>query len=137
MLAVGEKLADLPDDHANHQARWKIIDLVHFTTNDIRYLLTPAFEPHLRRLIEEGSPDVSWIASDLAKRGLVAPLLYPAAVAADRRNRFESEHRDQRTCVTHRLVAGMVEAIDRSRSATTDSDVCSLFTRVPRSKRFS
>lgn len=100
VMAVGGKLAGLPDDHAKHDARMRIIELVHFSTNDIRYLLTPAFEPHLRRLIEDGSPDVSWIASDLARRGLVASLLYPTAVAADRRNRFETEHREQRACVT-------------------------------------
>ena len=100
VMAVGEKLLGLPDDHANHGPRWKIIDLVHFTTNDIRYLVTPAFEPHLRRLIEDGNPDVSWVASDLAKRGLVESLLYPAAVAATRRNRRESEHKDQHARVT-------------------------------------
>jgi hypothetical protein len=100
VMAVGEKLIGLPDDQANHHARWRIIDLVHFTTSDIRYLLTPAFEPHLRRLIEDGSRDVSWIASDLAKRGLVASLLYPAAVAASRRNRTEPEYRNPRVSVT-------------------------------------
>jgi hypothetical protein len=106
VMAVGGKLTGLPDDQANHDARRRIIDLVHFTTRDIRYLLTSAFEPHLRRLIEDASQDVSWIASDLAQRGLVASLLYPAAVAANRRHRTESEHRDQRVCVSTDLWLG-------------------------------
>ncbi|MCO6457037.1 MAG: hypothetical protein J5I93_17205 [Pirellulaceae bacterium] len=49
--AVGGRLAPLPNDGANHDARDKVIGLVHFTVYDIRYLLTPAFEPHVQRLI--------------------------------------------------------------------------------------
>jgi hypothetical protein len=106
VMAVGAKLVGLPDDAANHQARWRIINLVNFTTDDICYLLNPTFQPHLERLIEDSSSDISWIASDLAKCGMVASLFYPAAVAADRRNRIESERRDQRSCITPDLWLG-------------------------------
>jgi hypothetical protein len=100
VMVVGERLAPLPNDHANNDARNKLIELVHFPVYDVRYLITPAFEPHLQQLIEDGNPDVSWIASDLAKRGLVVSLLYPTAVAAANRNsRIESDRRDQRSCV--------------------------------------
>ena len=100
VLAVGEQLALLPNGQANHDARNKLIELVHFPVYDVRYLLTPAFDPHLKRLIEEGSPNVSWSVSDLAKRGLVVSLLYPAAVAAaNRKGWIESGQENQRTCV--------------------------------------
>ena len=85
VIAVGVRLSGIPNDHANNLARHRIIGSVHHTKYDIRYLMTPAFEPHLKRLIESDVSDVSWIASDLAKRGLVSQLLYHAAVAADRR----------------------------------------------------
>ena len=77
VMAVGATLARFPDDHANHDARTKIRHSASFSTHDVSYLVTPAFEPHLERLIEDCSPDVSWLASDLAKRGFVTSLLYP------------------------------------------------------------
>jgi len=98
--AVGEQLALLSSDQSNHDARNNLSELVYFPVYDVRYLLTPAFDPHLKRLIEEASPHVSWSASDLAKRGLVESLLYPAAVAAaNRKSWIESGQEDQRTCV--------------------------------------
>ncbi|MGE3819999.1 MAG: hypothetical protein AB7I30_11215, partial [Isosphaeraceae bacterium] len=99
VMAVGERLSGIPNDHDNNLARHRIIDTVHHTKYDIRYLMTQAFEPNLKRLIESDNSDVSWIASDLAKRGLVAQLLYPAAVAADRRGGFEPDRDEQRACV--------------------------------------
>ena len=100
VMAVGERLAPLPNDRANHEARNKLIGLVHFPVYDVRYLLTPTFEPHLRRLIEDGNADVSWIAIDLAKRAHAVSLLYPAAVAAAKRGAsFELDQGEQRTCV--------------------------------------
>jgi hypothetical protein len=98
--AVGERLAPLPDDHANHDARMRLLDLVHFPVYDVRYLLTPAFQPYLQRLIEDANPDVSWIAIDLAKRAHAASLLYPAAVVTAKRGAwFELDRGEQRACV--------------------------------------
>jgi hypothetical protein len=99
VTALGERLAGIPDDCANHDTRHRLIDSASFTTSDVTYLMTPAFQPHLKGLIEGGSPDVSWIASDLVRRGFVTPLLYPAAVAAERSGRLESESRVERSCI--------------------------------------
>lgn len=99
--AVGEQLAKLPNDDANNDARNELISLVHFLGDDVRYLLTPAFEPHLRQLIEDSNPDISWIAIDLAKRAQVASLLYPAAVATAKQRRwFDMDRGEQRNCVS-------------------------------------
>lgn len=98
--AVGDRLAPLPNDSANHEARNKFIRLVHFPVYDVRYLLTPAFEPHVQQLIEDANPDVSWIAIDLAKRAHAASLLYPAAVATAKRGAwFDLDQGEQRDYV--------------------------------------
>ena len=99
VLVIGERLAPLPNDHANNDARHKLIGLVHFTGYDMRYLLTSAFEPHLQRLIEDSNPDVSWIASDLAKCAQAPSMLYSAAVAAAKRNGWFELEGEERGCV--------------------------------------
>jgi hypothetical protein len=100
VLAVGERIARLTNDQVNHEARNELISTVIFPVYDVRYLLTPAFEPYLQRLIEDESPDVSWIATDLVRRGFVASLLYPAAVAAaNRKGWSEMDRGAQRICV--------------------------------------
>ena len=99
--AVGERLAILANDDTNNDARNSLIELVHFPAYDIRYLLTPVFEPHLLRLIEHSDSDVSWIASDLAKRAQAVSLFYPAAVvAAHRQGYFGFDQGEQRGSVT-------------------------------------
>lgn len=100
VLAVGERLASRPNDQAHHDARNKLIWPVYFISGDIRYLLTPAFEPYLRQLVENNNREVSWIASHLAKRGHVAALLYPMALAAAQRNAWiEFDRGEERSCV--------------------------------------
>ena len=105
VMAVGQLLAALPNNVANNAARSNLIDLVQFPTDDVHYLLTPSFEPHLQRLVEQANPDVSWIATDLVERGLMSSLLYSAAVAAVNRNsRSESTQEGRRRrCVTAEL----------------------------------
>lgn len=101
VLAVGERLAPLPDDSANHDARLRFIDSVHFPVYDVRYLLTSSFEPHLRRLIEHSNRDVSWIAIDLAERAHVPSLLYSAAIVTAQRERwFDLDRGERRSCVS-------------------------------------
>lgn len=97
---VGAHLSAMSGDLAYHDVRNRLINTVHNTTYDIRYLLTPAFEPHLRGLIESGNSEVSWIASDLARHGLMTSLLYPAAVTADRRDEFGLDRDEHRAGVT-------------------------------------
>ncbi len=100
VLAVGERLATLPNDEANHDARSELIRLCHVVSFDVRYLLTRDFEPHLQSLIEDTNQAVSWIASDLAKLGQVSSLLYPVAIAAAKRKRWlESNRSEYRSCV--------------------------------------
>jgi hypothetical protein len=99
--AVGERLASLPNDQAHHDARNTLIWPVYFASADIRFLLTSAFEPHLRRLLEDSNREVSRIASRLAKRGRIASLLYPMALAAAKQqSRIEFERDEERECVT-------------------------------------
>ncbi len=100
VMAVGARLAGLPNDHANHDARNRLISLVRSNTYDTRYLLTPAFEPHLKALIKADNPDVSWLASALAKRGLMASLLYSAVVVGDPPGELDLHRNQQRACVT-------------------------------------
>jgi HEAT repeat protein len=106
VTTVGVHLSGLSNDQANHDARNRLIDRIYHITYDLRYLLTPAFEPHLRGLVESENPDVSWIASDLARFGLMASLLYPAAIAADRRDDREPDRDEQRACVTTEVWLG-------------------------------
>jgi HEAT repeat protein len=105
--AVGKRLADLPNDVANNDDRNKFIGLVTFPVADVLYLITTTFEPHLKRLIEDGNPEVSWIASDLARRGFVPSLLYPVAIAsAHQKELFDPHLGQQRRCVTADLWLG-------------------------------
>lgn len=91
--AVGDHLALLPNDHANHDARNKLFRMVCFLKSDVRYLLTTAFEPHIQLLIADANRDVSSVASNLANRAGSEPLLYAAAQAASKRNgSFELDH---------------------------------------------
>ncbi len=119
VIAVGGRLSGVPNDHASNLARHGITRTVKHTKYDIRYLLTPKFEPRLKRLIESENSDVSWIASDLAKRGLVAELLYPAVVAADRRGGYElataTERGEQRACITTDVWLGWWRRVSESR----------------------
>ncbi|MBA4031123.1 MAG: hypothetical protein C0478_09585 [Planctomyces sp.] len=99
--AIGDRLAPLPDDHANNDARNKLIRQAHFLNYDVRYLLASAFEPHVQRLIEDANPDISWIAVDLSKRAHAVSLLYPAAVAASKRSdQIELDRGEERSCVS-------------------------------------
>ncbi|MDX2038132.1 MAG: HEAT repeat domain-containing protein [Isosphaeraceae bacterium] len=99
VLAVGERLSGIPDDYVNSAARHRIIDMVLYPSYDIRYLIKAAFEPHLQRLIESDNWEVSWIAGDLAKRGLVARLLYADAIASERRDVHQPERDELRACI--------------------------------------
>lgn len=105
--AVGDRLAPFPNDSANHDARMRLVDLVHFPVYDVRYLLTTDFEPHVQRLIEDANRDISWIAIDLANRAHAASLLYPAAVTlAKRAALFEPDLGEQRDCVNANVWLG-------------------------------
>ena len=88
VTAVGQKLAALPNNAANNRSRHELIWPIQFMKPDVRYLITPAFEPHLKRLIESDNPDASWIASDLVKRSATASLLYHVASASARQSRW-------------------------------------------------
>jgi len=101
VLMIGQQLALLPDQDAHRDARNELIARVHFSAGDVRYLLTPAFESHLLGLIADENLEVSWIASDLAKRGRVTSLLFPVTVAAAKRKGWiEPDWYGLRGCVT-------------------------------------
>ena len=86
--AVGERLATLPNDAANNTSRYELIRPIQFLKPDIRYLITPAFESCLLRLIESDNPDITWIGSDLVRRSATASLLYHVSTASARQNRW-------------------------------------------------
>ena len=103
VAAVGERLARIPNDAANNKVRHDLIWSIQFMRG-IRYLITPAFEPHLMRLIDSDNPDVSWIASDFVKRCQIASLLYYIAAASARRNSwFDFPIYGERSVVTAEL----------------------------------
>ena len=104
VLAVGEKLAKLSNDSANNNARNDLIWPVHLLSADVRYLITPALEPHLLSLIENSNPDVSRIASHLVKTGAVVSLFLDTAfVSARRHNGSDFPHHGERSIVTPEL----------------------------------
>lgn len=88
VMTVGKRLADIPNDHANNERRNDLIWPVHVLSADVRYLITPALEAHLRALIECDNVDVSWIASDLVKRAHAVALFYETALAAARWSKY-------------------------------------------------
>ena len=101
VLAIGQKLDALPNDDVHHSARHEFIRLATFPFHELRYFITRSFGPHLKRLIEDDNSNVSWIASDLAKRGRQSNLLHAVALAADKRGDWQcSFDRDVRGCIT-------------------------------------
>jgi HEAT repeat protein len=88
VIAVGQRLAKLPNNAENNRSRHDLIWPIQFVKPDIRYLVTPAFAHHLQPLIKANNSDVSWIVSDLVKRSGTASLLYHVAEASARQNRW-------------------------------------------------
>jgi hypothetical protein len=103
VMVTGEKLAKIPDDAAHNEARHALMYPVHLLTYDIRYLMTPAFEPYLLSLINHDDPHVSWIASSLAKTGAVTSLFLQTAIASARTDALYSPHDAERSMVMPEL----------------------------------
>ena len=102
--SVGDRLALIPFDREHNDARNELIGPVHLSTGDIRYLITPALEPHLRELIEDVDQNVSWIGSHLAKLGLTVSLFRAVAIASSKRRRWlDSDRNIRRSVVTAEL----------------------------------
>ncbi len=104
LLSVGRRLEKLPNDSVHHEARHKIIREITFPFYEIRYFISEAFKPHLKRLIEDENADVSWIAGDLAKRGRQSTLLLSVALAGARRRGWQfAFDQGERDCITAEL----------------------------------
>ncbi len=101
LQAVGLRLAVIPDDHEHNDERNDLIWPIHHITGDIRYLITPAFGPHLQTLVEDANPTISWLTSDLARRARVASLYFRIAEVFSKRTRSIDLDRDRgRNAVT-------------------------------------
>jgi HEAT repeat protein len=90
LMAVADQLAQIHVDGGNRDARDNLVGSVYFTGQDLRYLLTPAFEAQLQPQLESESHDLSWLASNIAKRGLSVRLMYQVAVSAAKRKNFRA-----------------------------------------------
>lgn len=112
--AAVEMLAHLQNENSVQDKHNKLLNLFK-SKDDMRYLLSSPFEPHLKRLIEADNPHVSWVACYVAKRGLMASLLYSVAVAADQRGEFELERNQDRAFVTTDLWLGWWRATSELR----------------------
>jgi hypothetical protein len=76
---------------------------IHFTGGDLRYLLTPAFEAQLARLVKSDVRGISWLAADTIKRGDVAALFYDMAEAGARYGWMDFPYLNERDVVSTEL----------------------------------
>lgn len=104
--AVGNRLHSLPDDSANNDARYKLTCLVQFMDYDFRYLLTPEFEPYIKRLINDADTELSWIAISLTKRARAVSLYYAAAEATAKGDWLDLGQDEHRDCVNPEVWLG-------------------------------
>jgi HEAT repeat protein len=98
--SIETRLSEALDDQAKQLMDDLLLEMAFQLPGDIRYLVTPAFEPYLKRLLESTDSRVTHIAVNLVRNSLVAPLLYHAAVAVDERRWHEAREVDHRACVT-------------------------------------
>lgn len=77
-------------------ARAALIYQGHFVSYDLRYLITPLFERHIRRLIENDDPTISWLGTELVDVGLIASQFLAVAIATAERSPWHPIHREER-----------------------------------------